>query len=237
MSFEDLSLAGDPLLVTGLPSGQTLGSDGAGSNGKATPDTSGNGARGDRRAAPGTDLQALDQLGMQIAMAYELVRLRRGGHNPVDDGRTLVVDVHSPAVIEAAERRNDVVRRVFDGLEAGGVSRLWPGFDLLTIVDGKVDRSIELKSSGVDARVQTMSWNEWKTAGGSHLRERFWLYLVGNLRADLDAKPYVRGIRDPFGALTSTEVTSEHRARAVQLRVREFNSAEHLDLQLAGGSG
>lgn len=90
----------------------------------------------------------------------------------------------------------------------------------------------ELKSSGVDARVQTMSWNEWKTARGGHLREQFWLHLVGNLRADLDAAPFVRAIHDPFGTLEGEEVASERRTRAVQLRVREFKSAEHLDLQL-----
>lgn len=60
-------------------------------------------------------------------------------------------------------------------LEAKGVSRLYPGFDVLVIADGAPDRLIELKSSGVDAYVQTMSWNEWKSARASHLRRLFWL--------------------------------------------------------------
>ena len=94
-----------------------------------------------------------------------------------------------------------------------------------------MDRLIELKSSGVDARVQTMSWNEWKSAQASDVRGRFWLYLVGNLRADLEhALPFVRAIKDPFGTLIADEVQELSTRRAVQLLVREFKVAEHLDL-------
>ena len=119
-------------------------------------------------------------------------------------------------------------------LEAVGISQLYPGFDVLTIVDGKPDRLIELKSSGVDARVQAMSWNEWKTARASILRGSFWLYLVGNLRSDLPhADPYVRVIHDPFGSLVADEISEMQLRRAVQLRVREFKQAEHLDLGVA----
>ena len=93
-------------------------------------------------------------------------------------------------------------------LEAEGISQLYPGFDILTIADGKPDRLIELKSSGVDARVQAMSWNEWKTARASNLRSSFWLYLVGNLRSDLPhAVPFVRAISDPFGSLVADEIS------------------------------
>ena len=76
-----------------------------------------------------------------------------------------------------------------------------------------------------------MSWNEWKSASYSSLRSKFWLYLVGNLRADLDhASPYVRAINDPFGSLASETVEDQQLKRSVQLRVREFATAEHLDL-------
>ena len=125
---------------------------------------------------------------------------------------------------------------MLEALEQQGISLLYPGFDILTIRDGQIDRLIELKSSGVDARVQTMTWNEWKSARRSDLRHLFWLYLVGNLRADLPGIPYVRAINDPFGTLAS-DVTSEERvSRAVQLRVREFAEAEHLDLVPPPGS-
>jgi hypothetical protein len=153
--------------------------------------------------------------------------------DPTQDvaGDSLVVDVHSPTAIRVAEARSPVVKRVLLGLEQVGVSRLYPGFDLLTIRRGEVERLIELKSSGVDARVQAMSWNEWKTARQSHVRSKFWLYLAGNLRADLsEAEPYLRAINDPFGSLVA-DVTEERLVRrAVQLRIREFEIAEHLDI-------
>jgi hypothetical protein len=77
-----------------------------------------------------------------------------------------------------------------------------------------------------------MSWNEWKSAKGT-LRDRFWLYLVGNLRADLqNAAPFVRAVHDPFGTLASSEAEDVIRKRTVQLRVREFAAADQLTLQI-----
>jgi hypothetical protein len=76
-----------------------------------------------------------------------------------------------------------------------------------------------------------MSWNEWKSAGANSVRGRFWLYLVGNLRADLaNSRPFVRAIHDPFGTLAAVEYGEQHVTRAFQLRVREFKEAEHLEL-------
>lgn len=100
----------------------------------------------------------------------------------------LVVDVSSPAMIAAAIQVSATVKAAFETLGEQGISELHPGFDILTIKNGEIDRMVELKSSGVDAQVQAMSWNEWKTAKGT-LRDRFWLYLVGNLRADLQMQP------------------------------------------------
>ena len=228
LSFDQLQLEGDPIIVFGEVGRDEPG--GAGNNAA--------GLGGAGHAAAGTDLRGLDALGMRIAMAYEVHRLRRAGHadvrilGPDDTGAqgTLVIDVHSPALIAAAESRSPAVRRVFAELEQQGISRLFPGFDILAVVDDQLDRAIELKSSGVDARVQAMSWNEWKTARHNHVSRHFWLYLVGNLRADLNQPPFVRAIHDPFGTLAADEVTSERRERAIQLRVREFREAEHLTL-------
>jgi hypothetical protein len=94
-----------------------------------------------------------------------------------------------------------------------------------------VDRIVELKSSGVASRFQEMTWNEWKTAKASTLRERFYLYLVGNLRADLAAaKPYIRTIRNPFEQIVADAQVARSVQKKVQLAVREFREAEHLDL-------
>jgi len=76
-----------------------------------------------------------------------------------------------------------------------------------------------------------MTWNEWKTARRSTLRNYFYLYLVGNLRRDLaDAAPYIRAIRDPFQALWDAEIHESSLQRSIQLNVTQFASAEELTL-------
>lgn len=235
LRFEDLRIDGVPFSIAGEGQGRQRPDRKAGERG----DGSGSNGSG-HRAAAGTDLGALDSLGMRIAVSFEMRRLHAAGvTNAVavvdtveaTPAESLVVDVHSPEAIRTAEACSPVVRQVLLELEKAGVSRLFPGFDLLTIRDGRAERLIELKSSGVDARVQAMSWNEWKTARQSHLRSLFWLYLAGNLRADLGhASPYLRAINDPFGALVADVVEDHQVRRAVQLRVREFAIAEQLDI-------
>jgi len=232
LRFDELTIDGQPVLVTGAIQGKHATNGGHGTNNSENP-TAG------RRAAAGTDLGAMDSLGMQIAISYEVLRLRTAGHTDATAdlegaGSNLIVDVHSPATIRAAVETSSMVGNVMTSLEALGISQLYPGFDILTIVDGRPERLIELKSSGVDAHIQVMSWNEWKTAKASQLRSSFWLYLVGNLRADLPhALPYVRAIHDPFGTLVANEFSDHQVRRAVQLRVREFKHAEHLELGVA----
>jgi hypothetical protein len=232
--FEDLWLEGEPILVFGEATDDAQ-------SGSAGERSSTHGGRDSEptRAAPGTDLVSLDALGMRVAMAYEFNRLvKLGRANPALlpgsstqlDAVDLIVDVSSPGSISRAVAQSEVVKDTFVSLRAMGISQLHPGFDLLTIVDGTADRLIELKSSAVDARIQSMTWNEWKSASSSEVRENFWLYLVGNLRADLPAPPYLRAIRDPFGSLYSEVLEDERVTRAVQLRVREFDVAEHLYL-------
>jgi hypothetical protein len=239
VQFAELQIDGEPLIVTGIATGaSSTGETAQGGTSSGRPGGTSE-SSAERRAAPGVDVHELDALGMRIAAAYELRRLGRAGHDPAmlgwadpvsDDARSLVVDVSTPKAIRRAEDRPGLKGLLLQ-LEKQGVSLVYPGFDLLTIVDGAVDRMIELKSSAVDARVQSMSWNEWKSARNSTIRSRFWLYLVGNLRADLQhAAPYVRAINDPFGTLVSEEVQQRQMRRAVQLRVREFETAEHLDL-------
>jgi hypothetical protein len=189
------------------------------------------------RAAAGTDLSELDQLGMSIVFAFEQRRLASQrtailpGEAPIDGAEVILVDVSSPAKIAAAIEQSMVVKRAFEQLADNGVSELHPGFDILSINRGEIDRMIELKSSGVDAQVQAMSWNEWKTAGG-RLRSHFWLYLAGNLRADLpNAAPFLRAVQDPFGTLASAASEDVIRKRTIQLRVREFAAADQLIFQ------
>lgn len=232
VNFEDLWIEGEPILIFGETSDQSDSHD--------PIERSSRGGNGDTtRAAPGVDLVTLDSLGMRITAAYEVNRLRKLNKDDVvvlpgsfSDvlAADLIIDVSTPRAIRRARSQSGVAKELLDALQVRGISQLHPGFDILTIVDGKADRLIELKSSAVDARVQSMTWNEWKSARDSGIREKYWLYLVGNLRADILAPPYLRAIRDPFGSLYSEEISEERASRAVQLRVREFDQAEHLFL-------
>lgn len=237
VSFDALSVAGDVKILDGLrgladthDKGQDRSTEGA-SLGGAQP--------GPHNAPAGTDLTELDNLGMAVVMAFERERMLRAGASDATmlagpgkpiAGDNLVLAVHTPTAIKAAENRSEVVRRVLEDLEVNGVNLIHPGFDVLSIRNGKAERAIELKSSGVDARIQEMSWNEWKSASSSTLRDLFYLYLVGNLRADLPGVPYLRAIHDPFGNLPGEEITHHQTRRVMQIQVREFPSAEHLDL-------
>ncbi|OZB89282.1 MAG: hypothetical protein B7X41_03660 [Microbacterium sp. 14-71-5] len=233
--FEDLLIDGQVISMGGLdPVGAGIGSDcqsrtTRGPRGSASPTSP-------PRAAAGTDLSELDRLGMLITFAFERRRHPNAGFAVLpgdgspDNADVLVVDVSSPQAITASCEQSGVVAKTFLQLGAAGISPLYPGFDILTIKHGQIDRMIELKSSGVDAQVQAMSWNEWKTAQGP-LQHLFWLYLVGNLRADLHgAVPFIRAIRDPFATLASSDHEDTIRKRTIQLRIREFETADQMEL-------
>jgi len=237
--YEDLLLDGEVVRLLGTGGAGEAGASGANLGDADDPDEADSTVAGPSpRAAAGTDLDELDRLGMLITMAFErrrfegkIVSILPNGGEP-DDADVLVVDVSSPKMIDAAAKQSRVVQAALDELRDQGISPLYPGFDILTISDGKIDRMIELKSSGVDAQVQAMSWNEWKTAQGI-LRSHFWLYLVGNLRADLpNTAPFVRAVHDPFGTLESATHEDTIRKRSIQLRVREFAAADQLTLTI-----
>jgi hypothetical protein len=181
---------------------------------------------------------------MAIALSYELMRLRKGRSTEATvfdqalseaQPNALVFDVSSPICIAkaraACEHFDAAFRRL---IQVHGVTAEWPGVDIVTlnpVEKEAVDRLIELKSSGVNSRVQEMSWNEWKSARSNQLRQRFYLYLVGNLRSDLSGNvPFIRTIQNPFEQLLAEVQLNKRVDRKVQLAVHLFQEAEHLDL-------
>ena len=123
----------------------------------------------------------LHALGLTTAEIFDLSREQQQPH-------ALIFDVSSPERIELARKYSSIFDSTMTRLKSEHrISCEWPGFDILTLnptIEHKYDRLIELKSSGVSARTQGMSWNEWKSAQNSKLRAQFFLYLVGNLRSD-----------------------------------------------------
>ncbi|MHB9129924.1 MAG: sacsin N-terminal ATP-binding-like domain-containing protein [Armatimonadota bacterium] len=190
-----------------------------------------------------TNLTALDDLGMSIILTYELNRLHHAGNTtatvfdvsiemPQPDA--LVFDVTTPENIERARGFSPRFAAVLQQLAREGLSVDWPGFDVLTLsTDAAMcfDRLIELKSSGVASRLLELTWNEWKTAQSSTLREHFYVYLVGNLRADIPGSiPFIRAYRNPFEQLQASVSTQRSLQRKVKLSTTDFREAEHLDL-------
>ena len=233
LSLSQLTLDGTPVLVRGTADQQRK---------PPRPDMSPDGKpRRNGYASSGTDLTALNQLGMDITMAYEVIRLHRkvfsarifDPEEPVSD-ETLIYDVSTPAAIMAASTASPQFKAVLTHLTSCDVAPDFPGFDVMTLAPGNSiwpERMIELKSSGVNARVQEMTWNEWKTAQHSQVRPYFYLYLVGNLRADLPSAPFIRTVHDPFANLWNTTTTTERTVRrTVQLNTQEFDAAEELTL-------
>lgn len=231
-SPEQLVVDGTPeLTVLDGPPTQEGGADKDGAHHGGTPVN---------RAAHGygslTDLTELDRLGMSVTIAYEHARLARAGVAAPQD---LVFDVSNPARFDEARRRSKDLDRAVSWLRDHGLDPGWPGFDIFTLDPANPSlpgRLIELKSSGVNATTQTMTWNEWKSARHSAIRRYFWLYLAGNLRSDLaHARPFVRAIPDPFATLWSEVETKLH--RSIQLNLLQFQQSEFLELTVTTPPG
>lgn len=240
-----LRIDGQPILIVGA------GSSSPTTNGRPTDTTCSGSAQngsGTRGYGGYTDLDALNRVGMWVALSFERNRLRLAGlknadiFDPALDERQLdamVFDVSSPEKIARAQSNSPNFAAAMKHLENFGISQEWPGFDILTLnrTPNNLDRLIELKSSGVKSRVQEMSWNEWKSASSSALRNCFYLYLVGNLRSDLkDTQPFVRTIRNPFEQLAAEIRIGHSFSRKVQLSVDLFKEAEHLVLSVDDSS-
>lgn len=246
-SPEQLTIDGQPVLVVGVGISQlnrTLTSIG-------TPALeNGLGNSGIRGYGGHTDLDALNKVGMWVTLSFEQNRLRRSGlenatifdpacNDPQPEA--LVFDVSSPDKIARARKSCQHFEASIQKLSnVFGISPEWPGFDVLTLDTrnpDQIDRLIELKSSGVNSRVQEMSWNEWKSAGSSALKASFYLYLVGNLRSDIQSTlPFVRTIRNPFEQLAAEVRVGHSVSRKVQLSVDLFKEAEHLVLSVDNSS-
>lgn len=243
----ELLVCGSPITIFGnhsesQPDGNT--------SSDSTPHSRRSASSAGRGYGGGTDLDALDQLGMWVVLSFERNRLRSSGIkdavilDPSSDytqSHAMVFDLTTPEKIDRGRKLCKPLDTALRHLNAEyGISLEWPGFDVLSLnpsMPGGISRLIELKSSGVASRTQEVSWNEWKTARANRLSEHFYLYLVGNLRSDLHGSmPFLRTIRNPFEQLRAD--VQEHQAlqRKVQLAVCDFKEAEELILGIAGDS-
>jgi len=171
----------------------------------------------------------IDAFGMAVTLDAERTRLTDA--NELDPG-SKVFDVHTPEEYqqhrENSELLEDAIHRFAEqrGLSAAEnpLDRDWPGFDVLTIRtddDGPViDRCIELKTSGRNTRKPSLSWNEWKAAGGP-LSEYYYLYVARNIRLGHSGDAELLEIPQPFDRLRNRQ--RETRERNVQVDLRSFD--------------
>ena len=239
---DQLLIDGEPMWVHGDPPDDAmpgLGGSDQPTGGGAFPYPGGPGTS--TRHGLRTDRDALDILGMHIALRFENLRIIRSdnaGGQAVTAGDAMsavdrVFDVSTPRDIDRARSASIAFTLAYDDLvTTHGLNRHYPGFDILTLApDGQVERCIELKSSGVSARVQEMTWNEWKVSSNCNLARRFYLYVVGNLRSDIPGSvPFIRTIRDPVAQLRAAFAFDQRVQQKVQLRVDRFREAEEMVL-------
>jgi hypothetical protein len=190
------------------------------SGGDGNAGSGGNG--GDPGATVSQDYRTrVDKLGMSITIQYEIDRLDDDYEcgNPED----YVYDIHDKDKIQEAQE-DDVAVSVLDRLEEQGLPMPFPGFDILTVnpETEKADRLIELKSSGHDTRTPPVTWNEWKTASTSEVQDLYYLYIVGNLRKDVQSDPYIRELPNPFGLLNAETKKRQEVKKEVKVNVRSF---------------
>lgn len=214
---DELKIQGSGItLITASEDSDSTGDSGNGSGGTGS---------GDNAAVSQDYRNKVDELGMSITLQYERDRLQEEG---CETPENYVFDVHREDLIEDA-RNDPVAGSVLERLEEEvGLPMPFPGFDILTVdpETGEEDRLIELKSSGVNRKKPTVTWNEWKTASTSAVRKSYYLYIVGNLRKDITSEPYLREIEDPFGRL-NTE-TKETVKKEIQINVTSFKEGEYI---------
>ncbi len=186
----------------------------------------------------------IDAFGMRVTIESEIARLEdpednRWGEAAPDEYE--VWDVSTPETYDDARKESKLVRDAIENFvaDAGLDSNSnpfdtdWPGFDVLTVVADasgtpRIDRCIELKTSGVKTRKPSLSWNQWKAAR-SELADRYYLYVVRNIRKGKSGDATLLEIPRPFQTLA--EHRRERREREVQLDLRSFDLEEESIIQ------
>ncbi|WP_318571263.1 sacsin N-terminal ATP-binding-like domain-containing protein [Salinigranum marinum] len=175
----------------------------------------------------------IDAFGMAVTLDAERIRLTDENES---DPESKVFDVHTPEEYEKHRETSKLLEQAIHrfaetrGLSAteNPLDRNWPGFDILTIrTDDSgspiIDRCIELKTSGRNTQKPSLSWNEWKAAGGP-LSEHYYLYVARNIRLGNSGDAELLEIPQPFDRLRNRR--RDTRERNVQVDLRSFDFSE-----------
>ncbi len=220
------------------------GSAGHSSDGPSGRTSSGHVNTGSMTPASQEYRSQIDAFGMKVTIESEIARLEesednRWGESTLNEYE--VWDVSTPETYDDARKESGLVRQAIENfvteaeLDSGSnpFDTDWPGFDVLTVVADasgtpRIDRCIELKTSGVKTRKPSLSWNQWKAAR-SELADRYYLYVVRNIRKGKSGDATLLEIPRPFQTLA--EHRRERREREVQLDLRSFDLEEESIIQ------
>jgi len=182
----------------------------------------------------------IDAFGMAVTLDAERTRLADENESTPE---SKVFDVHTPEEYQSHRENSPLLEDAIHRFAAqralsaaeNPLDRDWPGFDVLTIRtddDGPViDRCIELKTSGQNTRKPSLSWNEWKAAGGP-LSEHYYLYVARNIRLGNSGDAELLEIPQPFDRLRNRQRETRERNVQVDLRSFDFNDDPIIERQI-----
>ncbi len=231
---ESSTVSNSPSQLYGVESLAVEGTEileGTGGRPEQTTETDGDDGTGSRsnegtrsqKASPSraTRDDEIESVGTDLATVFEGQRLMEI-YDVSDPGR-YIFDVSQTS--QTRDPDDDLLDSVLTDLASeAGISKRYPGFDLLVVhpVTHEAERLIEIKASTGDNGRGSMTLNEWRTAECDSTRQRYWLYVVGNLSVDAAGEPFIRRIENPAKALYAREEAEERVQSKVRVHTADF---------------
>jgi hypothetical protein len=163
-------------------------------------------------------IDRIDKFGMAATMQAERNRIADECENPQE----YVHDIHTGDLYREA-KEHEIAGPALERLEKETrITEPYPGFDILVVSreeKAMPERCIELKSSSKNIRRPSITWNEWKSAKDSWLRERYYLYVARELQTGKSGESTLLQIQNPFERLRSRTRTRRTEEREVQVRL------------------
>jgi hypothetical protein len=183
----------------------------------------GSGSKSSNSIVTADYIDRIDKFGMAATMQAERDRIAEECANP----ERYVHDVHTSDLYCKA-KSHDIAGAALERLEEETrITEPYPGFDILVVSRDEGDtpeRCIELKSSSKNVQRPSITWNEWKSAKYSWLRERYYLYVARELHTGKSGESTLLQIRNPFERLRSQTRTRRTEEREIQVRLDRVNS-------------
>lgn len=168
-------------------------------------------------------IDRVDKFGMAATIQAERDRIADECENPEE----YIHDIHTSDLYREA-KDHKIAGAALERLEEETrITEPYPGFDIIVVSrDEKAmpERCIELKSSSKNIQRPSITWNEWKSAEDSWLRQRYYLYVARELQTGKSSESTLLQIQNPFERLQSRKRTRRTEEREVQVRLDRVNT-------------